>query len=585
MSDGKLKKIFLKWRRINSFHEICSYVHSMGCVTVKLNEDRGARNLSQILMWSWCSKCQEMTPNVAMQKDTWCLSFGKYLEMRFHNHAYRRRCLDTKEAEQCDADGGNNAVCTHSLHRDYVQNFSFNGIVATFSYTPIDVWEINLPSLIVTVETTQMAEPASYIEEVKAFSSRGYEVYATIYDKLAQMSSDMEIPMLGNLKRMLNAEQLIFREKIGMVQTLLTEKLVNKYDINDAMQLAKRTLADNIEMWGQRLTEASNQSRAIHATGNKPELAINTQLQPQTQSQIDAGTICTEDLRSDSDSPNTCNADTHEPFYNREVSTDSDNSNQKVSVPDATPNVTVEKEQKTPSQRSVKTILRDLLPSEKNVQHVLQSPIPSNEHCQLPAGHIPVLVNDHDISSVIAYSLASYEYKKILENLNYPDIPRKSYDSSTDLDDREPSTVNHKEAEKDKKAKSYIEIHFQDSTAQFSCRIYFARDFDLMRSKFLRFSESTDGDVLNAGRRHTDSESEARLGKDFDRKSSSASLNLYAESPKCESDADAIQKKETERVRMAFARSLSKSVRWEARGGKSGSKFCKTLGKHFLLIL
>jgi len=34
-----------------------------------------------------------------------------------------------------------------------------------------------------------------------------------------------------------------------------------------------------------------------------------------------------------------------------------------------------------------------------------------------------------------------------------------------------------------------------------------------------------------------------------------------------------------EDARIALARSLCKSVQWEARGGKSGSRFCKTLGK------
>lgn len=41
------------------------------------------------------SKCQQMTPRVAIQRYTWCLSFGKYLEMWFHTDAYRRRRLET----------------------------------------------------------------------------------------------------------------------------------------------------------------------------------------------------------------------------------------------------------------------------------------------------------------------------------------------------------------------------------------------------------------------------------------------------------------------------------------------------------
>lgn len=36
-------------------------------------------------------------------------------------------------------------------------------------------------------------------------------------------------------------------------------------------------------------------------------------------------------------------------------------------------------------------------------------------------------------------------------------------------------------------------------------------------------------------------------------------------------------------IRHLFARSLSKSVRWQAQGGKSGSKFSKTMDDRFVL--
>lgn len=522
-------------------------------------------------MFSWCSKCQQMTPSVAMQQDTWCLSFGKYLEMRFHSHAYRRRRLETSEKEaKMDTSNGNAATaCNHSVHRDYVQFFSYNGVVANFSYAPIEVWEIALPPLIVGVESTLQIESSSHVDETKEFSARGYDVYAAIYDRLAQLSSDAEFPMLNNLKRLVNSEQLMFREKVSVVQALLTEKSIDWYALNDAFLLAKRVLAENIEMWNHRLTEAAIQSRTTCANTKQesaPPAPQPQQPPPQPRtSPIDAGTICTEDLRPDSGE--VTNFDYNE--YSREMSSESDAGKVQLDSPGGS--TVTDRETKSSDKKSVKTRLRDLLPSDKNSQITLQSPLPPNEHYSLALGHIPVLVHDQDLSSVIAYSLATFDYKKILHNLQFCN-PNDSA-TNTDVDEKEASApANHKESEKERKTKAHVEIVFQDMNAQFACKIYFARDFDLLRSKFLQLSKhGVDVDVQQTDTRSTT--------KDFERLPINNSLSVNStDSMRNDEDADDQQKQETEQIRIAFARSLSKSIRWEARGGKSGSKFCKTLG-------
>lgn len=538
----------------------------MGCVTVKLTEDLQGKNLSQILMFSWCSKCQQMTPSVAMQQDTWCLSFGKYLEMRFHSHAYRRRRLETseKDAKMDTSNGDATTACDHSLHRDYVHYFSYNGIVASFSYTPIEVWEITLPSLTVGVESTLSIDASAHVDETKEFSARGYDVYAAIYDKLAQLSNDAEFPMLNNLKRLINTEQLQFREKVGVMQALLTEKTTDWYKLNDAFLVAKRVLSENIEKWNHQLTEAAIQSRTICANTKLEAPLPAPQPQPQQPPQpqtppIDAGTICTEDLRPDSGE--VTNFDYNE--YSREMSNDSDAGKGQLDSPIGS--VVTDREAKSSDKKSVKTRLRDLLPSDKHLQITLQSPLPPSEHYSLAMGHVPVLVHDQDLSSVIAYSLATFDYKKVLDNLQFC----KPNDSanSTDVDEKE-ATAAHKENEKERKTKAHVEIVFSDTSAQFACKVYFARDFDLLRSKFLRLSDDGIG-VADA----------QPTTRDFERMSRNNSLSANSvDSSRNDEDADDQQKQETERIRIAFARSLSKSIRWEARGGKSGSKFCKTMG-------
>lgn len=538
---------------------------------MKLTEDLHASNLPQILMTSWCTKCQLMTPSVAMQKDTWSYSFGKYLEMRFYGHAYRRRQLDKNETTGDNAANDNEAsksFCSHSLHRNHVQYFSFNGIVATFTYTPIETWEIYLPSLKILLKNGVQTESLPVFDEVKGFGVRGYDVYAKIYDKIAQLSSDQEIPMLSSLKKSLNGDQIIFREKVNAVQSLLTEKTVNTHEINDSILMMKKTLAENIDLWTQRLNEATAQSRAMYASAK--QASESTSSSSSQLGSIDAGTICTEDLNPESESPAPDAANE----FNRSDSVFTHETNSDV---DSNP---VEREQRptsTSDKKSVKTILRELLPSEKHIQTTLQSPFPVNEHHSLPTGQFPILVHDQDFSSVIAYSLMSADYKRALRSMSYNDTHRKSYDSCAESDEKD-----SKDSEKEKKSKtnSHIDIYFQDLTTQFTCKIYFARDFDAMRSNFIEPNKNGEAGTKTSTRRHTNSESDGQSNRDVDRKSSSNSLGFQTafDSPKLDDDVTDAQAKNIEGIRMAFARSMSKSVRWEARGGKSGSKFCKTLG-------
>lgn len=200
---------------------------------------------------------------------------------------------------------------------------------------------------------------------------------------------------------------------------------------------------------------------------------------------------------------------------------------------------------------------------------------------------MPIVVYESEPSSIIAYALDSHDYKHALQEL--PRIPTKapdpinpsplskrkfpeSRDSSVDLvqsgEFKRPSVLSffrgnspnptNSPVEPDKSALScgvessggggggsssgggvavpagpvepvdedkrvikqqnYIEVQFNDATTNFFCRIYFAAQFAALRENVLPCGE--DG----------------------------------------------------------FTRSLSRSVQWAARGGKSGSTFCKTRG-------
>ncbi|KAF2300896.1 hypothetical protein GH714_018073 [Hevea brasiliensis] len=64
-----------------------------------------------------------------MSDAAWGLSFGKFLELSFSNHAAASRV----------------ASCGHSLHRDCLRFYGFGNMVACFRYASIHVLSVYLP--------------------------------------------------------------------------------------------------------------------------------------------------------------------------------------------------------------------------------------------------------------------------------------------------------------------------------------------------------------------------------------------------------------------------------------------------------
>ena len=186
---------------------------------------------------------------------------------------------------------------------------------------------------------------------------------------------------------------------------------------------------------------------------------------------------------------------------------------------------------------------------------------------------MPIVVYESEPSSIIAYALDSHDYKHALHELmrstkgpdlhpsplikrkfpenkeNVPDVmqsgdfkrpsvlsffrgsspnpasPIDSDKSVSNVDSNAQNSSATSETEEDKKAtkqQNYIEVQFNDVTTNFYCRIYFAAQFAAFRDNVLPCGE--DG----------------------------------------------------------FTRSMSRSVQWAARGGKSGSAFCKSRGIQLL---
>lgn len=486
--------------KLPMMNHVRKYAHSMGVVTVKLAEDPIRNENSNILTSSRCTICNTMTPNIKISNDTWCLSFAKFLELKFHGHSYKRRNIEDTASNNCQ----------HSIHRDHIQYFSSNGVIVSFIYTPAEIWKIKLPCLALRLKSPELIDKKIYGEKIKSFSIKGYEVYAKIHEKLANLSTDVESPMLTSLKKVLHRDQLIFKHRVEIVYTLLAEGEVNANEINDAIFLMHKELADSIELWGPRLNEA----------------VIQTKNSQKTESfhQLDEISEPVNEFDFDLDSP---------------------------MMSKSSEELHCEKREKV-DKKMIKRLLSTLLPSSSD-QNILTSPFSQFDHFCLPTGQLPILVHDQDLSSIIAYTLMSYDYKKSFENLfaqqadtnmsnSSPSLKRRNQsDCSLEVDEKDNVTGT----EKKKLISNHVEVVMQDTNTQFSCKIYLAREFDELRSRCLVLSKQktqTNDDVLQEGVK-----------------------NL------------------TDDIRKGYARSLSQSLTWEARGGKSGSKFSKTSDDRFIL--
>lgn len=115
------------------------YTHRQGSLTIsvkKLSECLlPGEKEGKIWMWHRCLRCPRTngfppaTRRVVMSDAAWGLSFGKFLELSFSNHAAASRV----------------ASCGHSLHRDCLRFYGFGRMVACFRYASINLYSVYLP--------------------------------------------------------------------------------------------------------------------------------------------------------------------------------------------------------------------------------------------------------------------------------------------------------------------------------------------------------------------------------------------------------------------------------------------------------
>ncbi|XP_073135211.1 putative 1-phosphatidylinositol-3-phosphate 5-kinase FAB1C [Henckelia pumila] len=234
-------------------HVIC-YTHQHGNLTINVRhlpsiKLPGERD-GKIWMWHRCLKCAytegvpPTTQRVVMSDAAWGLSFGKFLELSFSNHATGNRV----------------ASCGHSLQRDCLRFFGFGSTVAFFRYSPINIFSVRLPPPVLEFCA---GEQSWARKEASELLSTAELLYANISDVLQEMENKISPSIhklydtdnhVSELKNLLANEMEYYKDFLQLADKDIQEHDIEAPDILEINRL-RHSLVIGSQVWDRRLCQ------------------------------------------------------------------------------------------------------------------------------------------------------------------------------------------------------------------------------------------------------------------------------------------------------------------------------------------
>ncbi|XP_054915825.1 1-phosphatidylinositol 3-phosphate 5-kinase isoform X5 [Poeciliopsis prolifica] len=537
-------------------HHVRRFVHGSGCVQIVLKElDSPVPGYQHtILNYSWCRVCKQVTPVVPLSNDSWSMSFAKYLELRFYGHQYTRRA--------------NAEPCGHSIHKDYHQYFSYNQMVASFSYTSVRLLEICLPRPRIFIRNLGPSK-ANLQQDLKDFSQKVVQVYLAIDDRLTSLKTDTfsktreeKMEDLFAQKDMEEAELRSWIDKLqGRLQSCGLDSPQQLQVVMESLVVKKQNLCEMLQFWNSRLQDLFQQEKGRKRLSVPPSpgrLRPNTT--DDTKSALDSSPRNPSPVVQNGEKedrhlcplPSTTSSLLPSPA---DPGADSTTTGPSFSEPDSVSipedvfdgHLLGSTDSQVKEKSTMKAILANFLPG--NSYNPILIPFdPDKHYLMYEHERVPIAVCEREPSSIIAFALSCKEYKMALDNLSKlsstagedapqpvsaenrvkssPARPSESLAAQQSRISAEGEPLKDADsADKQKKqtVNPHVELQFSDANAKFYCRIYYAEEFHRMREEIMESSEED------------------------------------------------------------FVRSLSHCVNWQARGGKSGAVFYATEDDRFIL--
>ncbi|CAH1248992.1 PIKFYVE [Branchiostoma lanceolatum] len=627
---------------------------------------------NNILLWSICAICKQVTPIVPMSVESWSMSFAKYLELRFQGSRYTRRAALQN--------------CAHSHHLDHIQCFAYRHSVASLQYHLVTLYEIALPPMLVAIQE-KGHDPDTFFDQIKDLAEKGQKLYTAIKDSIDRIMAlkvdsfshereeqiesllaqeEMEFSHFQCCLEQLNSRVVsVFQEdENGDVSTSFEGPLL-MWDVVDAIVNLKRMLSEASATWNARLQDFVHQDKNKKSKSpilRSKELAVdfanhsNTS-SPKTPGQTPRGSQ--EDLLSATDEDALVIA---ENYYKAEEADDqleqSDtsssaviNSSQSEDNGDANalqgadpgsfvvctiPEDTISQFEDAPEEadavidrknrdqesrsnswkrrqstqdsekRTVKTLIAQLLPG-----YSLQ-PLPMafspDKHYLLPVCEkLPVVVYDQEPSSIIAYALSCKGYesqrmeaKKQLSEEKDPlqQISVTPVSKPPKGGDKVPAAASHDSTPEASGTKGVLSFfrgkHTPEQVSPNTRRRKEKQSGNLSGMDSVHYNpSSSDKDSFEeSGYDDTDF---PLFGKDLlekgKKQAPSPHIELQFQDDKAKFFCRVYYAEQFRKLRKTifpdgeerYIRSLSRCFSWTAKGGKSGSTFCKTSDERFIL--
>uniref|UniRef100_K7F9V9 1-phosphatidylinositol-3-phosphate 5-kinase n=1 Tax=Pelodiscus sinensis TaxID=13735 RepID=K7F9V9_PELSI len=601
-------------------HHIRRFVHGQGCVQIILKElDSPVPGYQHtILTYSWCRLCKQVTPVVPLSNDSWSMSFAKYLELRFYGYPYTRRA--------------NAEPCGHSIHHDYHQYFSYNQMVASFSYSPIRLLEVCVPLPKIYIKR-QAPLKVTILQDLKDFSQKVSHVYLAVDDRLTSLKTDTfsktREEKMEDLFAQKEMEEVEFRNWIEKIQARMLSTSQDTpqqlQSLFESLIIKKQGLCEMLQAWNNRLQDLFQQEKGRKRPSVPPS--------PGRLRQGEENKISAMDASPRNASPAPQNGERDDRFLTT-LSSQSSTSSTHLQLPTppeivseqltggpsfastlSEPDTTSSSEDvcdghllgSTDSQvkekSTMKAILANLLPG--NNYNPIPFPFdPDKHYLMYEHERVPIAVCEKEPSSIIAFALSCKEYRNALDELSKASLKSSTEEglppnSMSDNNPKNSSPVRlpetnvgpanrTAEAEQQKKASGVLSF-FRGTGGK-------SPDLSAQKKETLRGADSAYYQVGQMGKegpegQGADTQDEADGGDAQKKQLANPHVELQFSDANAKFYCRIYYAGEFHKMRDVilrsneedFIHSLSHSLPWQARGGKSGAAFYVTEDDRFIL--
>ncbi|XP_063093453.1 1-phosphatidylinositol 3-phosphate 5-kinase isoform X6 [Cavia porcellus] len=597
-------------------HHIRRFVHGQGCVQIILKElDSPVPGYQHtILTYSWCRICKQVTPVVALSNESWSMSFAKYLELRFYGHQYTRRA--------------NAEPCGHSIHHDYHQYFSYNQMVASFSYSPIRLLEVCVPLPKIFIKR-QTPLKVSLLQDLKDFFQKVSQVYLAVDERLASLKTDTfsrtREEKMEDIFAQKEMEEVEFKSWIEKMQARLMSCSVDApqqlQSVFESLIAKKQSLCEVLQAWNNRLQELFQQEKGKKRPSVPPS--------PGRVRQGEESKISGMDASPRNVSPGLQNGEKEDRFLTT-LSSQSSTSSTHLQLP-TPPEVMAEQpgggppdldtasgsedvfdghllgstDSQVKEKSTMKAIFANLLPG--NSYNPIPFPFdPDKHYLMYEHERVPIAVCEKEPSSIIAFALSCKEYRNALEELSKAALwncAEEGLPTNSALDNRpkssspirlpevsggQASRAADSEPQPAKKASGVLSF-FRGTAGK-------SPDLSSQKRETLRGADSAYYQVGQTGKEGTESQGiepqdEVDGGDSQKKQFANPHVELQFSDANAKFYCRLYYAGEFHKMREAilgsseedFIRSLSHSSPWQARGGKSGAAFYATEDDRFIL--